>query len=123
MSQYQAVVANLPPIPIQTQPAASTSATTPTAAEQTVKSEVKPISEAEVKLEDIGSEESFPDSTSDPSPSKLPTLDNPAQATSSSFIANESTSNNGESEEANEIRKRRLQKFLQSDWAFISLSF
>lgn len=116
MSQYQAVVANLPPIPIQTQPASSSSTSAAsTAGEETIKSEEKQVSEGEVKLEDIGSEESFPDSTNIPSSSKLATLDSPAQATSSSFIATESSATNGESEEANEIRKRRLQKFLQSD--------
>lgn len=119
MSQYQMVVANLPPVPIQTQPAASTSSSSATA-EPTVKVEEKSTSEgdkSQVKLEDVGSEENFkdlsskPESSPQPSSSKLTTLDSP----SSSFIASELSSTNGESEEANEIRKRRLQKFLQSD--------
>lgn len=125
MNQYQMVVSNLPPIPIQTQPVASTSTASEEQSEKN--SEEKPsstTSESEVKLEDVGSEESIPDvdnitksSSSSlqlpqPSTSKLSNIDSPS---SSTFIANEASSTNGESEEAMEIRKRRLQKFLQSD--------
>lgn len=123
MNQYQMVVANLPPVPIQPQPpvASTSAAAAPATTEQAAKPEEKP-SEAEtgqVKIEDIGSEEhlsnkSSPLSSQPSSSSKLPTIDSPS-ATSSSFIASESSATNGESEEANEIRKRRLQKFLQSD--------
>lgn len=124
MNQYQMVVANLPPVPIQPQPAASTSAAAASATtEQTTKPVEKPseAEEGQVKIEDVGSEEhlsnkSSPLSSQPSSSSKLPTIDSPS-ATSSSFIANESSATNGESEEANEIRKRRLQKFLQSDWS------
>ena len=125
MNQYQMVVSNLPPVPIQTQPVATTSTATE---EQTEKTDEKPSSTTsdaknEVKLEDVGSEDSFVDEANhsnatssiqspQPSSSKLMSLDSPS---SSTFIANEASSTNGESEEAMEIRKRRLQKFLQSD--------
>lgn len=118
MSQYQAVVANLPPIPIEPQiPDASSSAcTTATTVEQVeqtkIKSERKAKSDDEAKLEDLGSEESFLDSSNIPGPSKHLTLDNPSVATSSTLETE--LSSNGD-EEANEIRKRRLQKFAQSD--------
>lgn len=128
MQQYQMVVANLPPIPIQTQPVASTSSAAP--ADTTAKSEEKPssslASEADknqVKLEDIGSEDHYVDlgnkstssATLQPSPSKITTTTIDSPPSSSTFIASESSSStNGESEEACEIRKRRLQKFVQS---------
>jgi E3 ubiquitin-protein ligase synoviolin len=132
MNQYQMVVANLPPIPVPPQPAPSTStmpAASP-AAEQAAQSEVKPSTsstaeadssqEPQFKLEDVGSEDHFDDlgensSSSLPAPSKTSaTVDNPTS--SSSFIANESSlATSGESQEANEIRKRRLQKFLHND--------
>jgi E3 ubiquitin-protein ligase synoviolin len=134
MNQYQMVVANLPPIPIVPQPTPTTCATAvdPLTAEQPAQSEVKPATsstaetnssqEPHFKLEDVGSEDHFEDlgtssSSSLPVTSKVtPTLDNPTSS-SSSFIANESSSaTSDESQEANEIRKRRLQKFLQNDW-------
>lgn len=125
MNQYQMVVANLPPVPIQTQPVASPSTAAPadTTDHATARPQEQPSSTSEVKLEDVGSEDNFVElsnkptssSTSHPSSSKLTTLDSPSTSSSTSaFIANESLTN-GESEEANEIRKRRLQKFLQSD--------
>lgn len=122
MNQYQMVVSNLPPVPIQTQPVASTS-TAPE--EHTEQKEEKPSSttsedvKTDVKLEDVGSEDSHMEHenssshASQPSTSKLTTLDSPSSSTT--FIATEASSTNGESEEAMEIRKRRLQKFLQSD--------
>lgn len=128
MNQYQMVVANLPPVPIQTQPVASpsTATTADTTEQATASSQEQPSSSSEVKLEDVGSEDNFVDLSnkptsslsSQPSTSKLTTIDSPsASSSTSAFIANESLTN-GESEEANEIRKRRLQKFLQSDWTF-----
>lgn len=126
MSQYQMVLANLPPIPIQVPPTQATSAE----AEQKTARDEKP-STSQVKLEDLGSEDNFQEpesnesastssaatsSTAQPNLSKITTLESDSKSTaSSSFIANESTSPNGESEEATEIRKRRLQKFLHSD--------
>lgn len=129
MSQYQMVVANLPPVPIPNPPAASTSSAeaapaTESKAKPDEASTSKEASTSQVKLEDIGSEDQFVDLTaktpSQPSTSKLtPSLDSqpPASSSSSStFIANESSSTtNGESDEANEIRRRRLQKFVNSD--------
>lgn len=131
MHQYQMVVANLPPVPIQTQPVASTSSSAPVDAASKTEEKASSSSSSEadknqVKLEDVGSEEHFVDlgnkstsaASSQPSPSKITTttttLDSPPS--SSTFIASESSSStNGESEEAREIRKRRLQKFVQSD--------
>jgi len=119
MNQYQMVVSNLPPIPIQTQPVPSTSTATEEKTEEKPSSTTSETVKSEVKLEDLGSEDSLteacPSSSSQipqPSSSKLTTLDSPS---SSTFIANEASSTNGESEEAMEIRKRRLQKFLNSD--------
>lgn len=122
MNQYQMVVSNLPPIPIQTQPVPSTSTATEEKTEEKPSSTTSETVKSEVKLEDVGSEDSFTEASSStsqipqPSSSKLTTLDSPSSSTT--FIANETSSTNGESEEAMEIRKRRLQKFLNSDWAF-----
>lgn len=122
MSQYQMVVANLPPIPVQSQPAPNAPPATAEKPEEPSSSSVE-SSKDQVKLEDVGSEDHFENSintitsTSQPSTSKMTTtLDSSSTASAtSSFIANESSSVNGESEEANEIRKRRLQKFLPTD--------
>lgn len=128
MNQYQLVVANLPPLPIpQTAPVTvSTPSTSTTAAETPITSTnlTSTTSEAstssqsktnDVKIEDIGM-----DLSSDlPSTSK--NISSPtATASTSTFLANESIADGaGEttvlSEEANEIRKRRLQKFLQNN--------
>jgi E3 ubiquitin-protein ligase synoviolin len=119
MSQYQMVVASLPPIPVP--PVAATSSATTATQPSSSSSSAPPVVESsQVKLEDVGSEENVVDSTSvaTASTSKFTTL----ESASSSFIANESLASsstsdeaNGDSEEANEIRKRRLQKFTQSD--------
>lgn len=121
MSQYQMVVANLPPIPVQAQsppPAPPATAETPN---ESTSSSAK-LSPNQVKIEDVGSEDSFEEtsrqlpSTHEPSTSKLASsLETPSASATSTFIANESSPINGESEEANEIRKRRLQKFLPTD--------
>jgi hypothetical protein len=76
---------------------------------------------SKVKLENLGSEDHLDRkpklSPFETSSSKIITSsssENPSgSASSSSFIANETLSES--SEEANEIRKRRLQKFLQSN--------
>lgn len=112
MSQYQMVVANLPPIAVPpVVPSSVPEASLPSESTVTESSQ----GQDQVKLEDLGSEESVVDSST-PSTSKFTTLDN----ATSTFIANESLASssmeaNGDSEEANEIRKRRLQKFTQSD--------
>lgn len=114
MNQYQTIVSNLPPIP----PAPSSSSTVTT--EKKEESKITSSSDAQVdtskvKMEDLGSEEHLddqnqPSTSSEPSSSsKISKLDS-----SSTLIANE-ISSSGESEEANEIRKRRLQKFMQSN--------
>lgn len=120
MSQYQMVVANLPPIPVP--PIVPTSSTS-TAPEASSSSKPTVAESSQVKLEDVGSEENVVDSKSaeadfklaEASTSKFTTL----ESATSTFIANESLAStdeaNGDSEEANEIRKRRLQKFAQSD--------
>lgn len=109
MSQYQMVMANLPPLPIPPPAAEATLAPEPSSSS----AEVETSENHQVRLEDIGSEENVVDSTTPPI-NKFSTLED----TTSTFIAEESlasTSSSGESEEANEIRKRRLQKFAQSD--------
>ncbi|CRK96225.1 CLUMA_CG009652, isoform A [Clunio marinus] len=132
MNQYQMVVANLPPPPIslplqQQQPqqsSSSSSVAAETAEQQSTKVENVSLTKEndnknEVKLEDVGSEDETINKpstsrSSEPTSSKTATtLDSPS--TTSTFIANESSTINGETNEANEIRKRRLQKFLQSD--------
>lgn len=120
MNQYQMVVANLPPLPIPPPPPAPTAG-----AEESTKPEEKAseVGQSQVKLEDVGSEDHFEEASnkstsasSQPSTSKLTALESPSPATvTSTFLANESSATNGESEEANEIRKRRLQKFMQTD--------
>ena len=83
------------------------------------------IDTSKVRVEDLGSEDHLDrrqinsSSISEPSSSKITsssttttTLDSPSS--SSTFIANE-TLNDGDSNETNEVRKRRLQKFLQSN--------
>jgi E3 ubiquitin-protein ligase synoviolin len=111
MSQYQMVVANLPPIPFQ--PPVITTPVSPEPSTSSSTTEPPVTQSSQVKLEDIGSEENVVDSTT-ASTSKLTTIDN----ATSSFIAAESLAStaasaeaNGDSKEANEIRKRRLQKF------------
>lgn len=140
MNQYNMVMANLPPIPLQQQsgvsssnqqPSTSTSASSsfsevPKKDEEksspvSSTSEVK-IDTSKVKIEDVGSEEDEDrpkkPSSFEPSSSKViassstSTLDSPSSS-SASFIANESVE--CESNEANEIRKRRLQKFLPTN--------
>ncbi|CAO1371634.1 unnamed protein product [Diamesa serratosioi] len=125
MNQYQLVVASLPPLPIPTPPPVSvpTPSTSTTAAETpatvtTTTSEASTSSQSksnDVKIEDLGM-----DLSSDlPSTSK--NISSPTATTSTStFLVNESIADGaGEttelSEEANEIRKRRLQKFLQNN--------
>lgn len=135
MNQYQLVVASLPPLPTPppptvtiptpstSTPAAKTPSTaTNTSTEATTSatstSEATTSSQSksnDVKIEDLGM-----DLSSDlPSTSK--NISSPTATTSTStFLANESNANGaGEttelSEEANEIRKRRLQKFLQNN--------
>lgn len=138
MNQYQMVMANLPPLPVQLQSTAASSSTAPAnSTEQPETSAQKPsTSTSPTKLEDVGSEDNVSElankaastssttatasisstsSSSQSSVTKRSTVETPTTATSSSFIATESLATNGESEEANEIRKRRLQKFLQSD--------
>ena len=110
MSQYQMVMANLTPLPIPPPAAVVTSAPEPSSSSEEI---VTTTENNQVRLEDIGSEDNVVDSTTPPT-NKFSILDD----TTSAFIAEESlasTSSSGESEEANEIRKRRLQKFAQSD--------
>lgn len=107
MNQYQMIVANLPPMPI---PSTSSAA----AASNVESAEVKTESSEKVKLEDLGSED-FLDQVqqqSDDQPSSSSKASNSSPFVSSEFAA---TTSSGESEEANEIRKRRLQKFVRAD--------
>ncbi|KAG5679346.1 hypothetical protein PVAND_008918 [Polypedilum vanderplanki] len=137
MNQYNMVVANLPSIPQQqsNQQQPSTSASSSFSDiikknEEKSSSSVSSTSEvkfdtSKVKLEDIGMEDDHLDqpttstNKSMPSSSKIKTaetsssLDSPSSSSSASFIANES--GECESNEANEIRKRRLQKFLPTN--------
>ncbi|XP_070490150.1 E3 ubiquitin-protein ligase HRD1 [Chironomus tepperi] len=125
MNQYQMVVTNLPPVPTVS-PQSTTSTEMPTKSEKeaspstsstttTNKTEDEKIDITKVKVEDLGSElhldqpkTSSIDSNSNPSTSSI-IIDSP----SATFIANEtSNTNNSEPDETNEIRKRRLQKFL-----------
>jgi E3 ubiquitin-protein ligase synoviolin len=119
MNQYQTIVSNLPPIPTPP-PAPSTSSEKKDETKITSSSDIK-VDTTKVKMEDLGSEEhldhqkhpstssSSPSSAEIPSSSKASNIDS-----SSTLIANE-ISSSGDSEEANEIRKRRLQKFMQSN--------
>lgn len=119
MNQYQMVVSSLPPVPVTAPAAAAPTATTSAAASSTsetptVSDDQKPsTSQSEVRLEDLGSEDSVADSSSKIK-SAFPEVSS-TSAASSSFIASESSTSTGETEETNEVRKRRLQKFLQSD--------
>lgn len=109
LTQYQSIVANLPPF-MESQPTATTSTETPVVKP----ADNQPSTSSDFKLEDIGSEEhvDFPSSTSNETLTKT----SPFGGESSSFSANESTSTSNEDpSETNEVRKRRLQKFLQSD--------
>lgn len=119
MNQYQTIVSNLPPAPVP--PPTSTS-------EKKDESKVtstsgEKIDTTKVKMEDLGSEEYLDHQTKPSTSSAMPTIETPVssnsnqtskESSSSTLIANE-ISSNGESEEANEIRKRRLQKFMQSN--------
>lgn len=137
MNQYQLVVSSLPPLP--TPPPPQPTVTIPTPSTSTPAADTPTIvtnttSEAststattstattstqsntnDVKIEDLGM-----DLSSDlPSTSKN-ISSSTATTSTSTFLANESNANGaGEttelSEEANEIRKRRLQKFLQNN--------
>lgn len=120
MNQYQMVVANLPSLPL---PVARSPTTTTTNEELKTKSDEPTSSttsdeplKSEVKLEDIGSEE-FIDAT--PSTSSAPSTSKTDLDVSETLISHESSSSaigtTETSEEANEIRKRRLQKFSPSD--------
>lgn len=122
MTQYTMVVASLPPLPTHIEPIvpltpASSTSTTKTESENIVKIE-KPtaasssanpvhVIDDEIKIEDLGSEEF---------------IDNPgtsamtagSSSSPSSFIMRERDPV-GETAEMREIRKRRLQKFQQSE--------
>lgn len=132
MNQYQMVIANLPPVPptISTQQSStstempnknekeaspSTSSTTTNNMSQDAKFDINKI-----KVEDLGSEihldqpktSSIIDSNISPSTSSI-IIDSPSSS-SATFIANETSNTNSEPDETNEIRKRRLQKFLNN---------
>lgn len=130
MNQYQMIVSNLPPIP-----SPSITSTSPSTSNDDKKKETPVVSSSstsdsnivntsKVKIEDIGSEDHLDEKSS---PSAIPTTslyhEEPSSSSkassSSTFLSNEISSsvsgNSGESEEANEIRKRRLQKFLQGN--------
>lgn len=117
MQQYQMVMTNLPPLPTVTQPASSNEITKKDEEKSSPgpsTSSQKVVDTSQVKVEDLGSEihldqppkvlSSNPITTIDPSSSISP---------STSLIANEQSAT--ESDETNEIRKRRLQKFLQNN--------
>lgn len=135
MNQYSMVMATLPPIPVQQppQPQQSSSSSSPSSPSEATSVQAStsassfselskkveeekssPVSSttsdvidtSKVKMEDVGSE----DHLDQPSTSKI-TSSSPVNSSSASFIANES----GESNEANEVRKRRLQKFLPTN--------
>lgn len=119
LNQYQSIMTNLPIV--DTPPVAVAAAAESTSTKNANESSQQPSTSSSkttegdnVKIEDIGSEEhiDFPTkSTKDISSSKTAEI----AASSSTFIANESfKSNEEESSEANEIRKRRLQKFSQN---------
>ncbi|CAG9799808.1 unnamed protein product [Chironomus riparius] len=125
MNQYQMVITNLPPVPTTTTTTSSTELPTKSEKEASPsttnnKTEDKEkIDITKVKVEDLGSElhldqpktMSSIDSDSSPSTSSI-IIDSPSSS-SATFIANETSNNtNGEPDETNEIRKRRLQKFL-----------
>lgn len=120
MNQYQMVVSSLPPVPVPTPaaaaptPSTSAAAASSTSETPTVRDDQKPsTSQSEVRLEDLGSEDTAADSSSKIK-SAFPEVSS-TSAASSSFIASESSASTGETEETNEVRKRRLQKFLHSD--------
>ena len=127
MNQYQMVITNLPPVPT-----VSTSTEMPTNSEKEASpstsssltnnktDDEEKIDITKVKVEDLGSEihldqpktSSSIDSNSSPTTSSI-IIDSPSSSSSAAFIANETSNNtNGEPDETNEIRKRRLQKFL-----------
>lgn len=114
LTQYQTIVANLPPMtePTPLQVSAATSS-------KQTESRQEPSTSSEFKLEDIGSEEhvDFPSSSTSSliADKTNPTTSfniSPAEASTTTFSGSEETN---EPSEANEIRKRRLQKFLNSD--------
>lgn len=116
MNQYQMVVANLP------QPSQQVSSTS-TSSEQPTKSDDKPDSSSgeekkidinQIKVEDLGSESHLDEPLTKTSPLD-PSSSSISPSTSTSFIANEMATTSETDDSANEIRKRRLQKFLQSN--------
>ncbi|KAL7047875.1 hypothetical protein ACKWTF_003133 [Chironomus riparius] len=124
MNQYQMVITNLPPVPTTTTtsstelPTKSEKEASPSTTNNKTEDKEK-IDITKVKVEDLGSElhldqpktMSSIDSNSSPSTSSI-IIDSPSSS-SATFIANETSNNtNGEPDETNEIRKRRLQKFL-----------
>ena len=119
MTQYQTIVSNLPPVAI---PSASASTSgNKTESNITSTTDVK-VDHPNIKIEDLGSEEHL-DSVKKPSTSSAGLFEEPSSSSSNksstvdsstTLIANE-ISSNVESEETNEIRKRRLQKFLQNN--------
>lgn len=124
MNQYQMVIANLPPVPPTVSSQQSSTSTempnknekeaSPSTSSTTtnIKSQDDKIDINKVKVEDLGSEihldqpktSSIIDSSSSP----------PSSSSSATFIANETSNTNSEPDETNEIRKRRLQKFLNN---------
>lgn len=122
MNQYQMVVSSLPPIPVPTPAAPAPTTSAPSSTSETPKVSDDPTpstSQSEVRLEDVGSEDT-PAVSSSKIKTAFPEVSSTSAATSS-FIASESSASTGEIEETNEVRKRRLQKFLQSDWTFLMI--
>lgn len=141
MNQYQMIVANLPQIPIPTTSASSSESNTNNNSNNinnnkkdeeksspSTSTTEKVIDTNKIKVEDLGSEIHLdqPAKVSSLPSTSSSTLIEPASSSdaSSSFIANEtlnhsninnSNSKSSEPDEANEIRKRRLQKFLQNN--------
>lgn len=112
LTQYQSIVANLPPMTEPTPPEPSTSSAT-TASKVVESQQEKPSTSSEFKLEDIGSEEhvDYPSSSTSNADKLNPTMSFNVSQEETSLSGNETN----EPSEANEIRKRRLQKFLNSD--------
>lgn len=134
MNQYQLVVASLPPLPTPpppptvtiptpstSTPAAETPATATNKSTEATTSTSEATTSSQSKSNDVKIEDLGMDLSSDlPSTSKNISSPTAATTSTSTFLANESNANGaGEttelSEEANEIRKRRLQKFLQNN--------
>lgn len=128
MNQYQMIVSNLPPVPSPIIQVASTPTTSSSGEKKEEDSPQSSTSDtniinntSKVKIEDLGSEDhldvqkSVLKSSSLPSTTLYDEASSSSKTPSSTFLANEVSSNengSGESEEANEIRKRRLQKFM-----------